>query len=108
MNHRGFFIFIDMLLGFLLLVSSAFGADIVIKNKTTIEGDFDLSITPYISDEISVRISSGVIEKNQVLIGVKYRVNDNFSTSLNLFLQNQRKYDWKLDYGPLTKVAIIF
>tara|TARA_B100000700_G_C15050582_1_gene860085 strand:- start:2412 stop:2705 length:294 start_codon:yes stop_codon:yes gene_type:complete len=97
-----------MILGLLLLISSSFGADIIVKNKTTIEGDFDLSITPYISDEISVRISSGVIEKNQVLIGVKYRVNDKFSTSLNLFLQNQRKHGWKLDYGPLVKMNIIF
>ena len=91
-----------------MFMSSAFGADIIIKNKTTIEGDFDLSIAPYISDEISVRISSGVVEKNQVLIGVKYKVNDNFSTSLNLFLQHQRKHDWKLDYGPLVKLDIVF
>jgi hypothetical protein len=97
-----------MLLGIFLFVSPVFGADIIIKNKTTIEGDFDLRIAPYISEEISVRISSGVVEKNQVLIGVKYRVNDKFSTSLNLFLQNQRKHGWKLDYGPVVKVELVF
>tara|TARA_B100000686_G_C16521829_1_gene827639 strand:+ start:69 stop:362 length:294 start_codon:yes stop_codon:yes gene_type:complete len=97
-----------MLFSLFLLTSSAFGADIIVKNKTTIEGDFDLSIAPYISDEISIRVSSGLVEKHQVLIGVKFKVNDNFSTSLNLFLQNQRKYDWKLDYGPKIKVDIIF
>lgn len=97
-----------MLLGFILLVTSAFGADFIIKNKTTIEGDFDLIVVPYISDEISIRVSTGVVEKHQVLIGVKFKVSDNFSASLNLFLQNQRKYDWKLDYGPLVKVDIIF
>ena len=89
-------------------MSSAFGADIIVKNKTTIEGDFDLSIAPYISDEISIRVRSGLVEKHQVLIGVKFKINDNFSTSLNLFLQNQRKYGWKLDYGPMAKVDIIF
>ena len=89
-------------------MSSAFGADIIVKNKTTIEGDFDLIIAPYISDEISIRVRSGLVEKHQVLIGVKFKINDNFSTSLNLFLQNQRKYGWKLDYGPMAKVDIIF
>ena len=89
-------------------MSHAFAADFIIKNKTTIEGDFDISIVPYISDEISIRVSNGLVEKNQILIGIKFRVNENFSTSLNLFLQHQRKNDWKLDYGPLVKAAIKF
>jgi len=97
-----------MLLGFLILVSSAFGADIIVKNASTLEGDFDLSITPYISDEISVRISSGIVEKHRILIGFKVKVNDSLSTSLNLFLQNQRKHDWQLDYGPFVRADIIF
>ena len=65
-------------------------------------------IAPYVSDEISIRVSSGIVEKNQVLIGFKFKVNDNFSASANLFLQNQRKHGWKLDYGPLVKVDLIF
>ncbi len=89
-------------------MSSAFGADLIIKNKTTIEGDIDFIVTPYISDEISIRVSTGLVEKNKVLIGIKFKVSDNFSTSANLFLQHQRKYDWKLDYGPLLKVDIVF
>ena len=97
-----------MLLALFIFCSSAFGADIIVKNKTTIEGDFDLIIAPYISDEISIRVSSGIVEKNQVLIGVKFKVNDNFSASANLFLQNQRKHDWAFDYGPLVKADIIF
>tara|TARA_Y100000592_G_C5449536_1_gene307930 strand:+ start:472 stop:765 length:294 start_codon:yes stop_codon:yes gene_type:complete len=97
-----------MIVGLLMIVSHAFGADIIIKNKATIVGDFDIHIAPYISDKISIRVSNGMIAKNQILIGVKFRINENFSTSLNLFLQHQRKNDWKLDYGPLAKVDIKF
>ena len=97
-----------MILGILLFISSAFGADLIIKNKTTIEGDIDFIMTPYISDEISIRVSTGLVEKNKVLIGIKFKVSDNFSTSVNLFLQHQRKYDWKLDYGPLLKLDVVF
>jgi len=102
------FIVINMILGFILFVSSAFGADIIVKNKTTIQGDFDISIAPYISEEISIRVRSGVIEKNQILIGLKVKINDNLSSSFNVFLQNQRKHNWALDYGPLFKMDLVF
>lgn len=97
-----------MLIFIFLLINSAFGADILIKNKTTVEYDLDINLSPYVSEEISFRVSTGLIEKNQILIGLKYRVSENFSTSLNLFLQNHRKHEWKLDYGPLVKMNIIF
>ena len=101
-------ILISMVLMLLTIMSHAFAADIIIKNKTTIEGDFDIHIAPYISDEISIRVSNGMIEKNQILIGVKFKISENFSTSLNLFLQHQRKNDWKLDYGSVVKADIKF
>jgi hypothetical protein len=97
-----------MLLGILLFVSSAFSADIIIKNKTTVESDFSVNVIPYISDEISIRVSTGIVETNRVLIGVKYKISDTFSTSFNLFLQNQREHSWILDYGPMIKLDIIF
>ena len=74
------------------------------KNKASLAGDFEISIVPYGYDDISISVRSEAIERNQVLVGIKFKVNANLSTSLNLFLQNQKEYDWKLDYGPLVKL----
>lgn len=89
-------------------MSSAFSSGILIKNRTTIEGDFDIDVVAHISDDVSISVSTDLVEKNQTLVGIKYKVNDNFSTSFNLFLQNQRKHGLKINYGPMAKFDIIF
>ena len=76
---------IDMLLYFLLGVANA-DVSLAVKNKTTIEFDFEKDWIPYIAGEVA--FVKKELTRNKFTIGTKYRANENIKLETHWFLQN--------------------
>ena len=83
---------------------------VVIVNNTRFEFDLGGDVTPYLANEFAVKPQDpgNILTKNKFRLGMRYKFGDHLKLDPHLYLQSQRKNDWKLDYGSTLRADIIF
>jgi hypothetical protein len=96
---------------FLFLIGLAqadFSVSIV--NNTRFEFDVGATVKPYFSNEVALNPHDfgNVLDKNKFRVGIRHKANDHVKLDPHIFIQNQRKNDWKLEYGPTLRIDVNF
>ena len=97
------------LVGFLMNFANAAVA-LTIVNNTRFEFDLGALATPYFSNEFALRPHElgNILIKDKFRVGMRYKYNDRLKLDPHLYLQSQRKNDWKLDYGSTIRLDFTF
>ena len=97
------------LVGFLMSLSHA-DVMVAIINNTRFEFDFGGDAKPYISNEFTLKPHGfgSILDKDKFRLGMRYKRGDHLKVDPHLFLQLQRKNDWKLDYGSTLRLDFTF
>ena len=96
---------------FALLTSIANAVPSVsITNNTRFEFDVGAQVKPYVSNEgvLNLHDFGSVLDKNKFRVGIRHKANDYVKLDPHIFIQNQRKNDWALEYGPTLRLDINF
>jgi len=95
--------------GFLTNLVQA-GVTLTIVNNTRFEFGLGGDTTPYFANEFAAKSQEfgTILSKNKFRVGMRYKYNDNLKLDPHLFLQSQRKNDWKLDYGSTIRLDYTF
>ena len=98
-----------MLLGLLLLGTSAAGK-IIVANNLRITYDFGHEIKPYIANEVKIIKDNEAtsFDANKFRIGARYKINDYIRIDPHLFVDNKRSDSWKFFPGPALRVDLTF
>ena len=98
-----------MFFAFLTGVANA-GFSISIVNNTRFEFDVGAQVKPYIANEIALNPHDfgSVLDKNKFRVGIRHKANDYVKLDPHIFIQNQRKNDWILEYGPTLRIDVNF
>tara|TARA_R110000824_G_scaffold88189_7_gene216928 strand:+ start:2297 stop:2596 length:300 start_codon:yes stop_codon:yes gene_type:complete len=96
-----------------LLFLTAFArADISISivNNTRFEFDIGAEVKPYISNEVALNPHDfgSVLDKNKFRVGIRHKTNDYIKFDPHIFIQNQRKNNWVLEFGPTLRIDVNF
>ena len=83
---------------------------LTIVNNTRFEFDLGSPATPYISNEFAVKPQElgSVLTKDKFRVGMRYKFGEHFKLDPHLYLQSQRKNDWRLDYGSTIRLDFTF
>ena len=83
---------------------------LTVVNNTRFEFNLGALATPYFSNEFAIKPQDlgSVLTKDKFRIGMRYKYNDHFKLDPHLYLQSQRKNDWKLDYGSTIRLDFTF
>jgi len=83
---------------------------LIIVNNTRFEFDLGLDTTPYIANEFAIKAQElgNILIKDKFRLGMRYKYNDHLKLDPHLYLQSQRKNDWKLDYGSTVRLDFTF
>ena len=81
-----------------------------IVNNTRFEFDLGDQATPYVSNEFAVKPQElgNILTKDKFRLGMRYNFRDHLKLDPHLYLQSQRKNDWKLDYGSTIRLDFTF
>ncbi len=97
---------------FTLLVRLAYaGVSLSIVNNTRLEFNAGTQLSVYVANEIQTVLGSHnsyVLDKNKFRVGIRHKANDYVKLDPHIFLQNQRKNDWALEYGPTLRIDVNF
>ena len=96
---------------FALMVSMASaGVSVSIVNNTRFEFDVGMQVKPYVANEVALNPHElgSALDKNKFRIGIRHKANDYVKLDPHIFIQNQRKNDWALEYGPTLRLDINF
>ena len=94
-----------------ILMSAAHAAfSVSIVNNTRFEFDIGAPIKPYIANEVALNPHDfgNALDKNKFRVGIRHKANDHVKLDPHIFIQNQRKNDWALEYGPTLRLDINF
>ena len=94
-----------------LMVSMANdGVSVSIVNNTRFEFDVGAKVKHYVANEVALNPQDfgNVLDKNKFRIGIRHKANDYVKFDPHIFIQNQRKNDWVLEYGPTLRLDINF
>ena len=83
---------------------------LTIVNNTRFEFNFGSDATPYFANEFAVKPQElgNILIKDKFRLGMRYKFGDHFKLDPHLYLQSQRKNDWKLDYGSTIRLDFTF
>ena len=83
---------------------------VVIVNNTRFEFDVGAQVKPYVANEVALNPHDlgTVLDKNKFRIGIRHKANDYVKLDPHLFILNQRKNEWALEYGPTLRMDINF
>jgi len=83
---------------------------LTIVNNTRFEFDLGFDITPYIANEFAIKTQElgNILIKDKFRLGMRYKYNDHLKLDPHLYLQSQRKNDWKLDYGSTVRLDFTY
>ena len=86
------------------------GVSVVLVNNTRFEFDLGANATPYFANEFAVKPQElgNTLTKNKFRLGMRYKWGDHLKLDPHLYLQSQRKNDWKLDYGSTIRLDFTF
>lgn len=98
-----------MFLAFLMSLAYA-NPTVSIVNNTRFEIDIGTAVKPYFANEIAINPHDfgNVLDKNKFRIGIRHKANDHVKLDPHIFIQHQRKNDWKLEYGPTLRIDVNF
>jgi len=98
-----------MFLAILIGVASA-DVSMTIVNNTRLEFDTGSRSTLYVANEVSLRPYElgSVMDKNKFRLGIRHKVDNNVKLDPHIYIQNQRKNDWALEYGPTLRLDVSF
>ena len=98
-----------MFLAIFMSVAHA-GFSVSIVNNTRFEFDIGKPVKPYISNEVALNPHDfgNVLDKNKFRVGIRHKANDYVKLDPHIFILNQRKNDWALEYGPTRRLDINF
>ena len=84
--------------------------ELIIVNNTRFEFDLGFDTTPYIANEFAIKTQEfgNILIKDKFRLGMRYKYNDHLKLDPHLYLQSQRKNDWKLDYGSTVRLDFTF
>jgi len=92
---------------FALLTSLTYaGVSVSIINNTRFEFDVGALAKPYVANEVAFNV--GGFDKNKFRVGIRHKANDYIKLDPHIFIQNQRKNDWALEYGPTFRIDFNF
>ncbi len=97
------------LVGFLMSFAYADVA-LAIVNNTRFEFNLGSGVTPYFSNEFTAEPQEwgNILTQDKFRLGMRYKYGDHLKLDPHLFLQSQRKNDWKLDYGSTVRLDFTF
>ena len=83
---------------------------VAIVNNTRFELDLGTDVKPYFANEITLAPQEfgNILSKDKFRLGMRYKYGDHLKLDPHLFLQTQRKSDWKLDYGSTIRLDFTF
>ena len=86
------------------------GVMVTIVNNTRFEFDLGVDVIPYFSNEFAVKPQElgSILTKDKFRVGMRYKFGDHLKLDPHLYLQSQRKNDWKLDYGSTVRLDFTF
>ena len=98
-----------MFLALLMSVATA-GVSVSIVSNTRFEFDIGTQVKPYLANEVALNPHDfgNVLNKNKFRIGIRHKANDYVKLDPHIFIQNQRKNNWTLEYGPTLRLDINF
>ena len=98
-----------MLLAILMSAAHA-GFSVSIVNNTRFEFDIGAEVKPYIANEVALNPHDlgNPLDKNKFRVGIRHKANDYVKLDPHIFILNQRKNDWALEYGPTLRLDINF
>ena len=94
-----------------ILMSIAHGGfSVSIVNNTRFEFDIGHPVKPYVANEVALNLHDfgNVLDKNKFRVGIRHKANDHVKLDPHIFIQNQRKSDWELEYGPTLRIDVSF
>ena len=83
---------------------------LTVVNNTRFEFGLATAATPYFSNEFAVKPQElgNILIKDKFRVGMRYKWGDHLKLDPHLYLQSQRKNDWKLDYGSTIRLDFTF
>ena len=83
---------------------------LTVVNNTRFEFDVGVEVIPYFSNEFAVKPQElgSILIKDKLRVGMRYKWGDHLKLDPHLYLQSQRKNDWKLDYGSTIRLDFTF
>ena len=86
------------------------GPFVSIVNNTRIEFDVGAQVKPYVANEVALNPHDlgNILDKNKFRIGIRHKANDYVKLDPHVFIQNQRKNNWALEYGPTLRIDVNF
>ena len=98
-----------MLLAIIMSTAHA-GFSVSIVNNTRFEFDIGHPVKPYVANEVALNPHDvgNILDKNKFRVGIRHKANDYVKFDPHIFIQNQRKNDWKLEYGPTLRIDVSF
>ena len=83
---------------------------LTVVNNTRFEFDLGGDATPYFANEFAVKPQElgSILIKDKFRLGMRYKWGDHLKLDPHLYLQSQRKNDWKLDYGSTIRLDFTF
>ncbi len=86
------------------------GVSVSIVSNTRFEFDVGAQVKPYVSNEVALNPHDfgNVLDKNKFRVGIRHKANDYVKLDPHIFIQNQRKNNWALEYGPTLRLDINF
>ena len=94
---------------FFMSISQA-DVSVAIVNNTRFEFDLGPAAEPYFANEITLSPQEfgNILSKDKFRLGMRYKYGDHLKLDPHLFLQTQRKNEWKLDYGSTIRLDFTF
>jgi hypothetical protein len=83
---------------------------LIVVNNTRFELDLGGDATPYFANEFAVKPQEfgNILIKDKFRLGMRYKFGDHLKLDPHLYLQTQRKNDWKLDYGSTVRLDFTY
>ena len=83
---------------------------VTIVNNTRFELDIGKEVMPYMANEVTLNPHDfgNALGKNKFRFGIRHQANDYIKLDPHVFLQHQRKNNWKLEYGPTLRIDVNF
>ena len=86
------------------------GPFVSIVNNTRIEFDVGEQVKPYVANEVALNPHDlgSILDKNKFRIGIRHKANDYVKLDPHVFIQNQRRNNWALEYGSTLRIDVNF